>query len=56
LADVVAEDAGLAQHGELFERGTALANRRSRGSSGLAAAHEQSSRLSKRLTSLCARL
>ena len=56
LFDVVMEDANLSAYAELFERGAALSNRRSPGSSGPSAAPEQAARLSARLTSLRARV
>lgn len=56
LAEVVAQDPSVASHAQLFERGVALSNRRSPGSSGPAAAPEQSARLNARLAALRARL
>ncbi len=56
LADIVAEEPTLAHHADLFERGAALSNRRSPGSSGPAAAPAQSTRLSERIAALRARI
>jgi argininosuccinate lyase len=56
LADVVAEDPMLQHYGDLFERGAALANRRSPGASGPTASAGQSARLQERITALRARL
>ncbi|MDH2902541.1 MAG: argininosuccinate lyase [Actinomycetota bacterium] len=56
LADIVADEPTLAHHRDLFERGAALSNRRSPGSSGPAAAPGQSTRLSERIAALRARI
>jgi argininosuccinate lyase len=56
LADVVAEEPTLPHCGDLFERGAALANRRSPGSSGPSASAVQSARLQERIAALTARL
>jgi argininosuccinate lyase len=56
LADVVAHEPTMVTYAELFERGAALENRRSPGSSGPAAASEQAERLAERLATLRVRL
>jgi argininosuccinate lyase len=56
LLDLVKEDPRLQGFDELFVRGAALTNRRSRGASGPAAALQQSRLLHERLVALNARL
>ncbi len=56
LADVVAEEPSLAGYAELFDRGAALANRRSPGSSGPSASEAQSERLRARISTMRSRL
>lgn len=56
LVDVLADDPQYAGFSDLFERGAALVNRRSPGSSGPTAAGEQAVRLRERRDSLLGRL